>query len=108
MALRQHNPAAMGPRSGALRQLKEGLGKSARKIQEHDIFKLLSGVPKAYAKQLDELEPEFRPLVNQWYEISSLDHHQFAIGYGNRVGRARKTIEQGNLSEDRPLRDQIE
>ena len=73
LTLRQRNPATAMGAPGTLCELEESLGKSAWKVQEHDIFKLLGGVPKAPAQQLDQLEPELGSLVDQWYEISSLD-----------------------------------
>src|SRR5258707_296155 len=65
MTLGQCNSSTAGRRSGVARQLKKGLGKSARQIQKHDILKLLGGLPKASAQYLNKLDRKFRPFVNE-------------------------------------------
>jgi len=108
VTLGQCNPATARCVLGLICQFEEGLGQSARQIEEHDVLKLLTGMPKASTQQLDELDREFRLFLNQRPKISSFDHHQLAVGNGCCICRPLKPVKQRDLAEYRTRGDQIE
>src|SRR3954470_23096159 len=98
--LRDRHLAPLGGGTRRLRQPQQCLGETARKVEEKDVLDLLAGVAQPRAKNVDELQRDFRLALDEGNEIPPVDQHQFAIRKRKRFGGSRTAIEQRDLPED--------
>jgi hypothetical protein len=77
-------------------------------IEERQFLHLLAGAAQARAKYLDDLHHQIGVAAQKWNEISTLDHHEHAVGHRRGIGSARASVKQRDLSEDFTLVNNVE
>src|SRR5262249_33234751 len=89
-------------------QLQQGLRQAGRQIQECDVLHLLAGAAQPRAEDLDELEHHVGLTAEKRNEVAPLDDDELAVGHGGGIGGARPTVEQGDLSKNLALVEEVE
>src|SRR5215469_6268083 len=97
-----------GGGNAAAGDAQQGLGEPRRQLQEEQILHLVGGAPEALADELDELQANLRPLLQQRQHVAAFEHRHLTSGECDGIGVPILAVEQGQLAKDLAGMDDVE